>query len=487
MPNATCELGTSRTFRLLGLTPHHFAPSLLLLMAGIMIEPGLPAIAQDAIRLKPGQDVAALVSAQPPGTQFIFSAGTYRMQSIVPKANDVFIGEGTAVLDGAKVLEMEPDGGNWFAVAAPLTGDKSRCAQGHPLCWILSDLFIDDQLQTPVESLSELRPGRWFYDGGLGRVYISTNPASHKVEFGVAQAAFYGTATGVQIRSLTVEKYASPPQHGALGGQNGKALGWTVLDTEVRWNHGAGIAVGPNSHVERCHIHDNGQLGLTGHGNDIVVLGNEIAYNNYAGYRLDWEAGGAKVSGSDHLVVRSNYVHDNFGSGLWTDIDNIHTLYEGNRVINNQNVGIHHEISYDAVIRKNIVKGNKVGILIVLSPNVEVYGNTVEVPPNGIEGIRVATGRRGGGAYGAYVAHDDYVHDNIISCLGPNGRSGASGPLVEGANIRFDSDEYHFVGGGTGHFIWGTDPMTLSDLHHIGIEQNATVKKGPVPEIDPTH
>jgi hypothetical protein len=214
---------------------------------------------------------------------------------------------------------------------------------------------------------------------------------------------------------------------------------------------------------------------------------NEIAYNNYAGYKFDWEAGGTKVSGSDHLIVRSNYVHDNFGEGLWTDIDNIHTLYEGNRVINNYGAGIHQEISYDAVIRNNIIKGNHDGILVVLSPNVEVYGNTVEVPPSGRHGICVATGHRGGGAYGTYVAHDDNVHDNIVTYLGPNGSSGASGPVVEGANIKFDSNEYHFVGGGSTHFIWGINPMTLSDLRHIGMEQKAIVKKGLAPEIDPTH
>ena len=56
--------------------------------------------------------------------------------------------------------------------------------------------------------------------------------------------------------------------------------------------------------------------------------------------------------------MRDNHVHHNEGPGLWTDIDNIHTLYEGNLVEHNANVGIFHEISYDAVIRNNIVRDN---------------------------------------------------------------------------------------------------------------------------------
>lgn len=367
------------------------------------------------------------------------------------------------------------------------TGDPRQCAKDHPRCWILNDLFVDDQLQTPVASLMEIGPGRWLYDDNSGKIYISTNPAGHKVEFGETIAAFSGTATGVQIDHLIVEKYASPPQHGAVGGSNGKAQNWTVHDTEVRWNHGAGVAVGPGSRVERCNIHHNGQLGLAGHGANIVAQNNEIAFNNYAGFDIGWDAGGAKFSVTNNLVLRSNYVHDNLGSGLWVDIDNTHTLYEKNKVINNSDSGIHHEISYDAIIRNNLIKGNREGILVVLSPNVEVYGNVVEVPPQGVYGIRIATGSRGGGMYGTYIAHDDYVHDNTITYLGPTSRSGASGTLVEGANIRFDSNEYHFVGGGDAHFIWGMNALTLSDLRRIGMEQHATVKKNLPPETDPTN
>jgi hypothetical protein len=449
------------------------------------------------IRLEPGQDVASIVRAAPAGSTFTFAAGLYRMQSIVPKDDDVFIGDGAAILNGSQVLELHPSDGLWSASApkfAPPTG-LTHCAIEHPSCWILNDLFIDDRLQRPVETLAELGPGKWYYDEESGTVSINTDPAGHKVEFSVLPAAFSGPAIGVRISHLVVEKYASPPQNGAVGGNlhavveaersTGKPQSWTVDHTETRWNHGGGIGVGSDGHVDSCFIHDNGQIGLVGLGVDLVITNNEISFNNYAGYKKDWEAGGTKFALTDKLVVRSNYVHNNFGNGLWTDIDNTHALYEKNRVIDNQGIGIVHEISYDAIIRNNLVKGNKEGILAVLSPNVEIYGNVVEVPANGTQGIRIATGRRGSGKFGAYLAHDDYVHNNMVTYLGPAGSSGVSGPLISGANIRSDFNEFHVPAGGENHWLLGNN-LPLSQARDAGIEAHSKVTKSAAPPADPT-
>ena len=84
------------------------------------------------------------------------------------------------------------------------------------------------------------------------------------------------------------------------------------------------------------YVHDNGQMGLGGSGNNILVQGNEIAKNGYwSGIDVLWEGGGFKFADTDNLVVRGNYSHDNNGTGMWTDIDNIHTLYEDNVVVHN--------------------------------------------------------------------------------------------------------------------------------------------------------
>jgi hypothetical protein len=450
----------------------------VLILSGTLQCRPLPANAQTTIALNPRQNIAAIVNSAPAGTTFLFSPGTYRMQSIVPKDNDIFHGNGAAILNGAQLLAMEPDDGRWSVLApqGPIAQPTpSHCGEHYPLCWIFNDLFIDDQVQAPVQSLAALGAGQSFYDEASKKLYIATNPAGHKVELGTTMFAFSGMATGVYIDHLIVEKYASPILGGAVGGANARAHSWTVLKVEARWNHAIGISLGAGSLIEACNAHHNGQMGITAHGENIAILNNEIAFNNYAGYNKDWGAGGTKFSGTSNLVVRSNYVHDNLGQGLWTDIDNIHTLYEKNTVVNNTGEGIRHEISYDAIIRHNLLRGNKAGIVVVLSPNVEVYGNVVEVPADGTDGIRLANGSRGVGQFGPHVAHDDHVHNNIVTYLGPAGRSGLSGPLASATGMIFDSNEYHILGGRGKHWLWGEGPKELSDLHNIGIELHATI------------
>jgi len=53
-----------------------------------------------AVTLNPGNNIQSIVNANANNTTFIFSAGTYSKQSIVPKAGDVFDGQSVAILDG---------------------------------------------------------------------------------------------------------------------------------------------------------------------------------------------------------------------------------------------------------------------------------------------------------------------------------------------------------------------------------------------------
>ncbi len=123
----------------------------------------------------------------------------------------------------------------------------------------------------------------------------------------------------------------------------------------MRNNHGPGITFNSNWIVRNNYIHKNGQLGIGGSGENILVEANEISENNQAGFDTGWEAGGSKFAYTTNLTVRNNYVHDNLGPGLWTDIDNINTIYEENIVTYNNNAGIKHEISFDVIIRNNFL------------------------------------------------------------------------------------------------------------------------------------
>lgn len=295
--------------------------------------------------------------------------------------------------------------------------------------------------------------------------------------------AFGGDRVNVTVRGLVIENYATPTRTGVIRYSAGHGY-WVVENNEVRFNGGIGIAAGPRWQVRGNYIHHNGQLGMSASGEDIVIEGNEIAFNNTEGIDPYWEAGGTKFVYTFNLKVRNNHVHDNHGPGLWTDINNVNTLYEGNRVVGNFGPGIFHEISYDAVIRNNTVEGNGfgytgwvdgAGILVNSSPNVEIYGNTVRRNNDGIAGIQAD---RGVGIQGPWELRNLSVHDNVIVMgTGQTGivRQGGLTHPVWGPdwNNRFDHNTYTLESGDD-HYTWDPWIITTAEWRAAGQDANGT-------------
>jgi parallel beta-helix repeat protein len=417
----------------------------------------------------PGDDIQARVSAAPPGTTFVLKSGMYRMQSVVPRSGDTFTGEPGTVLSGARLLTTVARSGSYW-IAADQTQEGlyqglDVCRPVAPRCDHPEDLFIDDVALQHVGSLPEVGPGKWYFDYRVNQIYFWDDPTGKRVETSVTPKAFGGPATGVAIRNLVIEKYANPTQEATVD----LGTGWIIEDSVVRWNHFGGISTGPGSIARRNRVHHNGALGFQGSGADIVVANNEIAYNGVAGYNPYWCAGGSKWVWTARLVVRENFSHHNWGPGLWTDINNIYTLYENNTVEDNERGGIFHEISYDATIRQNTVRRNGTGrnfpywttgagIEIVSSRNVEVYGNTVEDNWQGITGLN---DHRGVGIDGPYVLTNLNVHHNTIRSRVTDEGGGRTGVVdtegidafLPGANNRFHENTYS-LGTKRFHFTW---------------------------------
>ena len=363
-----------------------------------------------AIILNPGDDVSSIVNAAPAGATFYFEAGVYRGVSLWPKDGQTFIGAEGATLNGSDVLTGWTQSGNTWVVggqtqAGPVFSGAEFVAgterPGYP-----ETVFIDNTPLKPVDALSKVVPGTFYFDYAADKIYIGDNPAGHTVEAGKVTDAFRGNATNVTVQNFVIEKYDPQVQEGAInGGQS-----WTIKNNEVRLNYAAGITAHDGSQVIGNYVHDNGELGVDGDGNNILVQGNELSSNGFwSGVSPYWSAGGLKFAETDNLVVRGNYSHDNNGSGLWTDIDNIHTLYEDNVVAHNTINGIQHEISYDAIIRNNTLVGNGYGdtrgwawgadLDIQNSQNVQAYGNRIDMT-GGNNGIIQIQQNRGSGAYG---------------------------------------------------------------------------------------
>ena len=452
----------------------------LLLCVAEAAPPQRTTVAQRPFPIYPGQSLQAAVDTAPAGTSFRIKAGVHRLVTLRPKPGDSFAGEAGAVLSGARLITtFSPSGSYWVAVGQTADGPvQGQCDPAYPQCGAPEELFIDDRPLRPVGSLAEVVPGAWFFDRSASRVYIGDNPTGKRVELSVTPAAFLPTANDVVISDLTIEKYASPAQEGAISAAG--ASGWTVTRTEVRFNHGLGIRVGTAMHVSGNRIHHNGQLGLGGSGDDLLIENNEISFNNTAHFDPRWEAGGAKFTSSSRLTVRLNSVHDNAGVGLWTDSDNVNTLYENNTCEDNAWNGILHEISYAAVIRGNVVRRNGfgfsdwiwgAGILVSASPDVEIYGNTVDANADGIGAVQQ---NRGDGVLGPHVVANLWVHDNtVVMAQGWTGLVQDVGDTTSftSRNNRFDRNTYKLGGAGL-HFVWMNGERTASEWRRYGMDVN---------------
>ena len=437
-----------------------------------------------AIILHPGDNISALVSAAPAGATFYFEPGVYRGVSLAPKDGQTFVGAEGAILNGSAVLTNWTQSGNlWVIGGQTQQGPVNSSAEflpstqrpGHP-----DSVFLDNTPLKPVDALSKVVPGTFYLDYAADKIYIADNPAGHTIEAGKLTDAFHGNATNVTVQNLVIEKYDPEIGNGAIKGDQS----WTIQNNEVRLNYSVGITVQDGSQVIGNYVHDNGEVGVGGGGNNVLVQGNELASNGFwSGIDPLWEAGGLKFAQTDNLVVRGNYSHDNNGSGLWGDIDSINTLYEDNVVVHNTINGISYEISYNAIIRNNTLVGNGYGdtrgwgwgseINIQNSQNVQVYGNRVDMTGGG-NGIVLIQQNRGSGAYGTYTTTGNQIHDNIIVDHDGHGYIGGfadynQSGMLNGGNTW--SNNQYFMSDGGGRFQWGgseTFPQFKAAAHETG-------------------
>lgn len=440
------------------------------------------------VNVPAGQSIQAAVDANPAGTTFLLGAGTHRLATVAPKAGDRFYGARSATcarlttLSGARLLtSFTQSGTRWFATGQTQEGQvHGECEAGWSRCDRPEDLYFDNRPLRHVASLAEVATGTWFFDYTADRVYLGDNPAGHQVEVGTTRVAFSPSATDVVVSGMIVEKYAIPPQMGAIGDQF-PAAGWQVLDNEIRLNHGTGVTVNSGSVIRGNHLHDNGQKGAGGTGTGILLEGNEIDHNNYAHVDSGWEAGGTKFALTDGYVARGNCVHDNRGPGLWTDIDNVRTLYENNVVFGNYEEGIFHEISYDVEIRGNRVGHNGVddpwlygaNILISSSANADVHDNYVEVDPAFGDGITIIWQDRYDEVGNPYRATGSTVHDNEVTYLGASGETGAAADFDPARTEiyqtnSFSGNSYHLPDPAAARFVWNDGSRTFSQFQAAG-------------------
>ena len=183
---------------------------------------------------------------------------------------------------------------------------------------------------------------------------------------GVNRYAFGQGEERVGIRHLTIRGFVAPNNEGVVNHDSRR--GWVVEANTITANSGAGVMVGSDNVVRDNCLAANGQYGFSvfsyGGVTNVTLVHNEITANNTD----DWEvripgcgcAGAGKVWETTGAVITDNWVHDNRGPGLWADYNNAGIVIEGNYIDNNDGEGIFYEISYNARIAHNTLRGNAV-------------------------------------------------------------------------------------------------------------------------------
>jgi hypothetical protein len=480
--------------------------------------------ARAEVFILPGQSIQAAVDANPAETTFRIQAGIHRLQQVRPKDGDRFIGEPGAILCGAKVLpaaDFAKTGVGWY-----IGGQTQRLPQpfgtdimipGYESDLDPEEVFVNGETRLKrVGALSELGPGRWFFDYAAGRIYLHDDLASFSlIETSAASAAFGGS--GIQkvwLENLVIEKYGNPPNHGAVGSLGSTdsrfTYDWTCRYLTVRYNHGDGIDTGPGTTIEHCRLHDNGQFGVGGSGVDersywsspstaykgkVTFRNNEVFRNGVLGYQRGWGAGGSKFAvQTAGTLVENCWFHDNYGPGIWFDVDNRDTEIRSNLVENNGITlidkigglgrGIFYEVSFGpAKIYWNISRNNQeTAILNSNSEDVEIYENAVY--PNG---IMVSHDNRGHQT-SSKVHHNDIGRGDLPKGSGLAMAVSSVGGLQDAfPRVTIDSNTYRGFDRGTKYWwagtLWSSGASTFSEWQRFGFDQNGRLRDTGTPAL----
>ena len=439
----------------------------------------------------PSNNLQNVVNGNPSGTTYVLTPGVYRMQSVAPKSGDTYVGQSGAVMNGSTLAtsfsQQTISGITYWVTSGPTQAGTvaGTCDSSHPMCKYAQDLFINNQLIPRVASLSAVTASSCYFNYSAGKVYFRTSPAGKTVEIGTSRFAFSSSAPNVTIKSLVIEKYAAPAQTGAIDA----STSWTIMNNEVRFNHGGGIHMTTSDVIKGNYVHHNGQEGVAGGGSNILLQGNEISYNNTAGFEFGWEAGGVWFSNSTSPIIKGNYAHDNYGIGIHLDFQTYNWVIQGNRTQNNYSAGIDNEIGYAGTASYNVSKNDGMypgktnpsmwwgcGIYIYASSGTNIYNNTIINSTNGVCAVGIP---RGSGSRGAFQVSDLSVANNVIvqpsgSAAGAVAQSNGDEAYSSSSGNRWRGNTYKLGSASATAYVWKNENVDASTWRATGHDTSGT-------------
>ena len=262
--------------------------------------------ANGAVTLHPGDTIQSAVNANPSNTTFIFSAGTYTRQSIVPKAGNVFEGQSVGILDGGNQTTRAFGGAASNVTIKNLTIQHYNsalqnaavdCASGN--AWTVTNCLIQSNASVGVKV------------GNNSRI-INNRLNSN------GQEGFAGGGGGWLMKSNQINNNNTSHQNWALeagGGKVTKATGGTFDGNTVTNNDGPGIRL---ADADSVLIKNNICIGNYGPGIMVEIskynsVSNNFCFGNGIG-ATNWSAAQILISTSPSNTVSANTLGVPFGN-----------------------------------------------------------------------------------------------------------------------------------------------------------------------------
>lgn len=345
------------------------------------------------------RSLQSLIDAAVSGDVVVAPGGCiYREKVVVNKPITLEAGPGAEIRGSDVWTGWEKNGDYWVKGVIPdfSAGYNVRCTSGTSRCLWPAQVFFDGR---PLRQVASNPSSGQFAVTTNRNIMLAEDPSGHTVEVSTRKQWLAGGADNVTVRGFTMKHAASEREFGAITNRHDGNVyyhdNWTIEDNVLSDAHAAIVVLkGKNNKLLRNDISRGGQLGIHGSGQNILLQGNRIHGNNTENFDPFWEAGGVKMASNvSQLTVEGNEIFNNYGAGVWCDIDCSEVVYSNNRAHHNSGPGLFFEIGSGAKIFNNVVwengwgfpsRGWSSGIVSSSSRNVEIYNNVSAWNASGI-------------------------------------------------------------------------------------------------------
>lgn len=329
-----------------------------------------------------------------PGTTIVLRTGVYREApgafstrlTIQPYPHEKVWIKGSMVLS-----DWHQDSGMWRQ--DNFTPDLCRTcipdgvvSQEAPMAGQPDMVFIDGTALRPVASRTQVTAGTFYLDTTARVLWIGSSPLGHTVEAAVLPSAMMPVtqgAAGTVIRGLGFAQFASYASYStepAMVLGNADSLTFENNTFAQGSSRGLFLSESANSVIRGNTFINNRLQGFSSYrGNHLLFENNKVIGNNAAKFIFtgnQGNAGGAKITYSSDVTIRSNLFKQNIGTGMWFDLSCDNLKITSNTFSQNTGHGLDLELSANAIIASNLSVNNATnGIQLNNTSQVDIYNN----------------------------------------------------------------------------------------------------------------